>query len=176
MSFPKINDHPVEPGITGNNKWKAAEYYLLNTKSELLTCASIVIIDKQVTDIANEAIVYLLQRMIKEEGLDDQKVSNLSPEELTNFSLVNGYLAADTGVDFSIETGYKNVSGVIKTIQKEKSLTITKNGVPTTAVDLEFFEEHYLLSVTSFVDCWNDMEYLFETWTNWIFFSWCTGA
>jgi hypothetical protein len=177
MSIPKINDYPVDPGIPGNNKWKAAEYYLLSAKSELFTRASVVIIDKQVTDMANEAIVYLLQGMIKEiEGLDDQRVSDLSLEDLANINLWNGYLDTDIRVDYSIEKGFKNASQIINGFHEEKSLTISKNGIPTTAVDLEFFEERYLLSVTCFADCWNYDEYLFETWTNWIFFSWCTGA
>jgi hypothetical protein len=178
MPFPiKINDHPVVPDIFSNNKWKASDYYSLCTNSEFFCCASLVTIDKQVTDSANEAFIYLLQGLIKaEEGWNEEKMNNLNPEDFASFILYIGYLETEKGRDLSIQEFWENYNGLITNMRKEKLFIMTKNGIPATEIDLEFHEERYILSVTSFANDWNNRQYFFETWTHWAFFSWGTGA
>lgn len=178
MTFPiKITDDPVDTDIIYNNKWKFADFYLHNTQSEGYCSSFLYTIDKQVAESANEALIYLLQRsIIEEEGWTEQTMAEVTPEQLSSFIFYCGYLHTSKGVDFSIEEFWKNYMGLTTGMQKHTSYALTKNGTPIPEVDLEFHEERYIISVISFENEWNSMQYFFETYTHWAFFRWATGA
>lgn len=178
MTFPiKITQAPVDPGIIYNNKWKSTDFYFHNTQSEGYCSAFLYTIDKQIAEGTNEAFVYLLQRTIlEEEGWTEQMMAETTPEQLAGFILGCGYLYTSKGVDLSIEEFWKNYMGLITGMQKHESYALTKNGLPLKEIDLEFHEERYIISATSFVNVWNDMEFFFETYTHWAYFRWSTGA
>ena len=178
MTFPiKITDDPVNTDIIYNNKYKSTDYYLRYTKNEGYCSSYLYTIDKQITETANEALIYLLQRSImEEEGWTQQMMAELTPEQLWTFIIGSGYLNYTRGVDFSIEKFWKEYIGLATGMQTEKSYALTKNGIPLTEIDLEFHEERYILSVTCFANYWNKQEYFFETYTHWAFFRWSTGA
>jgi hypothetical protein len=178
MTFPiKITDDPVNTDIIYNNKWKATDCYFRNTNSEGLTCSYLYTIDKQIAETANEALVYLLQRSImEEEGWTEQMMAEVTPEQLSDFLLNYGYLHTSRGVDLSIEAFWGNYMWLATGMKEEKSYALTKNGNPIPEIDLEFHEERYIISVTSFDNVWNSMQYFFETYSHWAFFRWSTGA
>jgi hypothetical protein len=173
----KITDAPVNTSIIYNNKWKSTDFYFHNTNSEGYTCSFLYTIDKQIAETANEALVYLLQRSImEEEGWTEQMMAEVTPEDLSSFILNCGYLHTEKGVDFPIEEFWESYMGLTTGMQKHESYSLTKNGLPIPEIDLEFHEERYIISVTSFVSKWNDWEFFFETYTHWAFFRWSTGA
>lgn len=178
MSFPiKITDAPVDTDIIYNNKWKSTDFYLHHTNSEGYTCSFLYTIDKQIAGTANYALVYLLQRSImEEEGWTEQMMAEVNPEDLASFILTCGYLHTTKGVDFPIEEFWKEYMALTTGMQEHESYSLTKNGLPISAVDLEFHEERYIISVTSFVNKWNYWQLFFETYTHWAFFRWSTGA
>lgn len=178
MTFPiKITDAPVNTDIFYNNKWKSTDFYLHNTDSEGYCCSYLYTLDKQVTESANEALLYLLQRsVIEEEGWTDTTMAESTPESLASFILTYGYLYTAKGVDFPIEEFWNSYMGLTTGMQKEKSYSLTKNGLPIPEIDLEFHEARYIISVTNFVNKWNNWEFFFETYTHWAFFRWSTGA
>jgi hypothetical protein len=178
MTFPiKITDNPVNTDIIYNNKYKLTDCYFRNTDSEGYTCSFLYTIDKQIAETANEALIYLLQRSImEEEGWTEQMMAEVTPEQLSSFILSFGYLHTSKGIDFAVEKFWGNYIGLANGMKKNKSYSLTKNSIPIPEIDLEFHEERYIISVTSFANEWNNMEYFFETYTHWGFFRWSTGA
>lgn len=178
MTFPiKITDDPLDTDILYNNYWKAVITYVHSTNSEFYGNAFVYTLDKRVTDSANEAFVYLLQRsIIEEEGWTEKSMAEITAEQLASFILSCGYLHTPKGTYISIEDFWKNYMGFINDMQKEASYTLSKNDEPIPALDLEFHEEPYIIAATSFINVWNDQQYFFETWTHWVFFRWGTGV
>lgn len=173
----KITEAPVNTDIFYNNKWKATDCYIRDTDSEGYTCSFLYTIDKQTAETANEALIYLLQRSIMEEegGWTEQMMAEITPEQLYRL-ILSGYLRTSRGVDLSIEEFWKNYMDLATGMQENKSYSLTKNGIRLEEIDLEFHEERYIISVTSFANDWNCMQYFFETYTHWAFFNWSTGA
>ena len=173
MAFPmKITDTPVNTDILYNNKWKLTDLYFQNTDGGY-NCSYINTLNKQVTENANEALIYLLQRSIKEgEGWNEQKMAEFTPEEFSNLVIDWGYLASPTGENISTGEFWQYYMAINNGMREEKSYSLAKNGIAITEIDPEFLEERNIISVTSFVNGWNWMQIFFETYSHWVFFTW----
>ncbi|MET3881962.1 hypothetical protein [Niastella sp. OAS944] len=170
-----INHTPTTPEILYSNKWKATDYYIFSTDSELWCQAKLLIIDKQVTDKPEEAVVFLLQRYLLEfEMWTEQMLNDLTPEQFTAMVNLDICDFPDTALYYDIEDFTKSYNEILRGMQGEASLTITKNG--SNASTFDFLSEHDVVDVTSLNDAWNNRQYFIETWTGWAFYTWCTGA
>ena len=174
MKLLKIDEYPFYENLLLNKKWKETDYYELCCKSELWGCAFLVIIDKQVTASANEAILYMLERIIIEhEGWNEAIQSDIEPESFITFILTGGYISSYQGTDISVQEFWTNYEEIRNGIYKVPGFEITKNG--------EKFQDDILkmddiLHAVCFRDEWNDRQYFFECNNKWGFFSWSTGA
>jgi hypothetical protein len=170
-----INHTPTSPEVFYSNKWKATDYYIFSTNSELWCQAILVIIDKQITDSPEEAIVYLLQRYILEfEQWSEQSLNDMTPEQFTGMVNLDIGRFPDTNLYYPIEEFTKSYNEISRGMHCEESFTVTKNGI--TVREFDFLNEHDVIDITCLSDCWNTRQYFIETWTGWAFYTWSTGA
>jgi hypothetical protein len=170
-----INSTPTTPEILYSNKWKATDYYIFSTNSELWCQAKLLIIDKQFTNNPEEAVVCLLQRYILEfEGWTEEMMNDLTPEQFTGMVNLDVYPFRDTALYYPIEDFTKSYNEISRGMHGEKSFTITKNG--SMVPEFDFLSEHDVVDVTCISDAWNNRQYFIETWMGWAFYTWCTGV
>jgi hypothetical protein len=170
-----IKEYPENQKLLSNGNWNKTEYYKLCCKSELWGCAFLVVLDKQITDKANEAIIYILERMVIEgEGWNVTLHQDIKGEDFIKFVLDCGYISDEKGWDILIPEFWKNYEEIVNGISNGKNFEINKNGNKTE--DKILIQKEEILSATCFADKWNSRKYLVETKTKWAFFSWCTGA
>jgi hypothetical protein len=170
-----INEYPQTQIFLLNENWKETKYYELCCKSELWGCAFLVTLDKQLTKNANEAIVYILERLaIEGESWDETLQRGIDAENFVKFVLGSGYISHEKGWDISIDEFWINYEEINNGIFNENDFKIRKNGVLTE--ETFFIQKEEIHSATCFADKWNNRQYLVETKTRWGFFSWGTGA
>lgn len=174
-SLISLREYPYDPDFLSSEIWHKPEYYEVCSESELWGCAFLLTLEKQVTANTNEALVYLLARLVMEsEGWDKTTQENTNIAEFVGFVLSTGYLSDDRGWEISTDEFLVNYEEIIHGIGKEKSFSLTQNGVETKTQMLIATDEIY--SVTCFAGKWNNRQYFAETSTHWIFFTWGTGA
>lgn len=170
----KISEYPIDQNLFLDMKWKVTDYYELCCKSELWGCAFLVSIDKQVTSIANEAIMCILERLVIEsEGWDEKTQSNIS-SDFREFILAAGYISNDSGRNITIDEFWVNYEEIKNGICSELNFRITKNGGLTEEDSL--IKKNEIVSAVCFADKWNNRQYFIESVEKWAFFSWATGA
>lgn len=173
-TFVPINTYPTDLNLLLNQKWKATDYYELSCKSELWACAFLLTLNKTHTAHANEALMYMLERLVVEhEGWEEKRLVDIDTNFLP-FVLGAGYVSNDTGWPVSIDAFWKNYQEIKDGICAVDGYEIIKNGVKSDKDAL--IKNADLLDVICFTDKWNNRQYLIESKKYWAFFSWSTGA
>jgi hypothetical protein len=174
MDLLKIDEYPTPQNLLLNKRWKETDYYELCCKNELWGCAFLVVIDKQVTANANEAILYMLERLIIEhESWDEAIQSDIDTKSFITFTVAGGYISSYQGKDISVQEFWNNYEEIQNGIYNVPNFEITKNGHKFQGNPLN---ENDIVHAVCFCDNWNNRQYFFECNEKWGFFSWSTGA
>lgn len=170
-----LHQYPYSEDFLSKEKWGATDYYELCCHSELWGCAFLVTLDKSVAYNPNEAFVFILTRMaIEGESWNEELQKDITAQQMVDFALGAGYLAAASGSNISLQEFRKNYVEIRNGIESGKEFVLTRNGVETEKKDLIRLDD--VLSVICFVNEWNSRQYFAETRDKWLFFSWGTGA
>jgi hypothetical protein len=173
-TFVPINVYPTDINLFLNQKWKATDYYELCCKSELWDCAFLLTLNKAHTSLANEALMYMLERLVIEhEGWDEMQQGAIDANFIA-FVLGAGYISNDTGWPITIDAFWKSYQEIKEGICAVDGYEIIKNRAYSNKEALINKED--ILDVICFAEHWNNRQYLIESREYWAFFSWATGA
>jgi hypothetical protein len=170
----KISDYPINQNFLLDRKWKETDYYELCCKSELWGCAFLVVLDKRITSISNEAIIYLLERLIIESEGWDEKIQSEIDENFREYIFAGGYLSDPAGWTISNDEFWNNYEEITNGISATEDFQITKNGNLTKNDPL--IKRNEILSVVCFGSKWNNRQYFVESYNTWSLFTWATSA
>jgi hypothetical protein len=154
-----------------DNTWQQTDYYVFRSDDDYWSAASIISLPKPLAATAEEALTYLLQRIYSEA----EHATNPEPpsgNKLFDWAIAYGCIDSPTGKTILPGTSTKNVLETIAGILESPGaqLFINKQEVPLSQpITLEGVQK-----VTAFANQWNEMQYLIETTTAWIYFDWGT--
>src|SRR5690606_13985498 len=113
--------------------------------------------EKGVTNNINDAIVYILERMVIEgEDWDEKLQSNINADGF-NAVLSTGYISDLKGQLISTADFWKNFEEIINGITNSPNFQITKDGVKLEKAD--FIQEQEICSVICLINEWNDRQF-----------------
>jgi hypothetical protein len=174
QTFTSIKNYSENQKLLCDENWKKTDYYEFCCKSELWGCAFLVTLEKQITHIANEAIIYILERLaIEGESWNETLQKDINAADFVKFVLGCGYISDENGWGVLIADFYKNYEEILHGILSEKNDIILNGNKIENRI---LIQKDEILSATCFADKWNNRQYLVETKTKWAFFTWCTGA
>lgn len=174
MTLLNITEYPINQNLLLDSNWKKSDYYELCCNSELWGCAFLLVLDKRITPIPNEAIIYLLERLIIQSEGWDEKIQSDIDSDFRQFIFSGGYLSDPIGQNISNDEFWNNYKEITIGISVSKDYNITKNGSLTRKETLIKRDE--ILSVISFANEWNNRQYFIELHDKWSFFTWATGV
>lgn len=164
-----------DQALLSDRNWKQVNYYELSCSSELWGSAFMMKLHKSVSSSADEAIIYLLERMaIEQEGWEEASLTDLHIIDFGSFIVSSGYLSKADGWEIPADHFMKNFNEVKEGIFKEKESALYKNGIEVPK-DLAL-EEEELGTVICFADRWNNRQYFTESRDEWILFTWATSV
>lgn len=168
-----IKNYPNTEELLLNKNWTKVNCYELCSRNEYWGCASFARLEKHITSAANEAILYLLERLVIEsEFWDAQMQAEIDAYNFLNFIFSNGYILNDSGFALPTEAFWIDFEEIKNGIWNQETFTTTKNGIETQ--EEVSINKDEIFSVTCFSNDWNSKQYLIETQSHWIFFSWAT--
>ena len=168
-----IKNYPNSEDLLLDKNWTNVDCYELCSRNEYWGCASFVNLEKKIKNVANEAILYILERLVIEtEYWDAQMQADIDGYNFLNFIFDSGYIFDDNGFELSAKTFWIDFEEIKNGISDQETFTMTKNGIETK--EEVSINKDDIFSVTCFSDDWNRKQYLVETQSHWIFFSWTT--
>ncbi len=174
MKLLSISDYPINQNLFLDSYWKKSDYYKLCCHSEFWGCASLLKLDKLITSTPNEAIIYLLERLIIESEGWDEKIQSDIDSDFRQFIFDGGYLSDRKGQIISNDDFWNSYEEIKSGIFASKDYEFTKNGNLTKKETL--IERDEILSVISFANEWNNRQYFIELRTKWSLFTWATSV
>jgi hypothetical protein len=156
-------------------KWKQTNYYELCSKSEFYGCANFATIKKEFSNSENEALIYLLERIIIEtESWNEKIISEINHNTFLRTASSMGYINTLNSKKVEFQSFLNDINEIIVGIQNEPNCKITLNGNNFESKIL--FQLDDILTVICYDDKWNNRQYFFETQENWNYFIWSTSA
>jgi hypothetical protein len=161
--------------LLANARWQQTTYYRLTSQDELWEFADFLTLSKQVCTSAEEAIIYLLQRLVlEEEQWNEDTRAALDIADFEKVVYVNGYLSSRKSGPLTTAEFWTSFSEIRDGILQTAHASISKNGVAIPAEPL--LQQGEIVSVACFADYWNSRQYFIETASCWVFFTWATSA
>lgn len=168
------NNSSIELKLTDGN-WQQAVVSDLNTNSTFWNRASFISLSKDFAADAATALLYLLQKESKALSLWEKQWGNSIPTtaDFVSALLTWGRFTNATGNSVAIDKFWNSYNATITGITSEPSFEYTEEGVGKVYTQKMVKED--ILQVICF-DAWNEQNFLVETTTQWILFSWLTMA
>ena len=162
--------------ILADGTWQNASVYDLNTNSVFWNRAALIILSKDYATEASSALIYLLQKEAKALALWKQEWGHNTPAMGDFIKCISawGRFTNTTGYAISVEEFWKNYNATIDGITSEPSFEYNEEGIAKLYVQHLVKED--IEQVICFDDTWNEQNFLIESSTEWILFSWETMA
>ena len=155
-----------------DNAWQQTDHYEFRSDELYWSSASLICLPKPLATTAEEALTILLQRIYSEAEYTITHPQPPSGDQLFDWAIAYGCIDSITGEAIPPDTCTKNVLDTIGGILDSEGaqVLINKQQVPLSQpISLEGIQQ-----VTAFANQWNEMQYLIETQTAWIYFNWGT--
>lgn len=167
-------NHP--DNVLANGNWELASYYELSSNSLFWNRAAIIKLSVTVTKIAEEALLYLLQKQANSLGIWEQNWSNEIPtikDFLKFFTAEKGFNNIEGNI-ISPVIFWEKYNSIIKGLIEETDVVFTRDGNAISYFDL--IQLNDLIRVICFDDEWNEQNYFIETKNEWMLFHWNEGG
>ena len=165
------NDLKLRDGI-----WQFASACDLNTNSIFWNRAALITISKKYTTEPSSALIYLLQKEAKTLALWQEEWGSSTPTAVDFLRCLSawGRFTNTVGYSIPIEKFWISYNATIEGIITQPSFEFCEEG--TARPYTRHLVKEDIEQVICFDDTWNEQNFLIESSTEWILFSWETMA